>query len=71
MFLLFCAISVLKRKINDVNIFSVLVIGVDNCEIKKPCMNGGECMDTETDIGYICNCTNEFEGQNCTLPIGR
>ena len=44
----------------------------DRCQIDKdecadlPCMNGGTCTQTVVPGSYICSCSDEYKGQNCT-----
>ncbi|XP_033102535.1 uncharacterized protein LOC117105481 isoform X2 [Anneissia japonica] len=45
---------------------SVMVIVADPCA-DDPCENGGTCI--VVDGGYICNCTNDFSGLNCSYCI--
>lgn len=32
------------------------------------CQNGGSCVVTDEDIGYRCQCTQGYSGQNCQSP---
>eukprot|EP01083_Nonionella_stella_P137977 419789_1 len=37
---------------------------VDHCGA-NPCKNGGSCDNNAEDSGYICRCTEGYEGDNC------
>lgn len=44
---------------------------VDMCAYSDICQNGGVCIEDckEFESDYICNCTEEFTGKNCTESV--
>ncbi|XP_068160694.1 cubilin [Antennarius striatus] len=38
------------------------------CQTNNPCVNG-QCLDTTSSPGYICNCNSGWHGQNCDQNI--
>jgi hypothetical protein len=41
---------------------------VDECQLWKPCQNGGTCTDLA--FNYSCSCIPGYTGRNCTIYIG-
>ena len=41
---------------------------IDDCE-KKPCQNGGTCIDKVN--GYMCTCIKGYTGLNCETGMDR
>ncbi|CAF0777597.1 unnamed protein product [Didymodactylos carnosus] len=37
--------------------------------LNAPCLNDGQCISDNSSMGYHCNCTIYFTGQNCSIPI--
>ncbi|XP_033097920.1 basement membrane-specific heparan sulfate proteoglycan core protein-like [Anneissia japonica] len=44
-------------------------VGVTSCQVcqDSPCLNGGVCSESGTEVGYQCSCQPGFVGQNCEL----
>lgn len=58
-------VTAINRRIRRLEIqFNQLIqrLNADNCS-SNPCMNGGQCLNTFG--GYICKCTESWEGANC------
>lgn len=55
-------IMLLILSLNDGNDFLYLMTDVDECEI-SPCWNNGTCVNLLG--GYQCNCSDDFEGDQC------
>lgn len=58
-------VTVINRRIRRLEIqFNQLTqrLNADNCS-SNPCKNGGQCLNTFG--GYICKCTESWEGANC------
>ena len=48
---------------------SIMVFGIpdlDPCGHRQPCGNNATCINTGADL-YQCVCTEQYEGENCTL----
>lgn len=58
-------VTAINRRIRRLEIqFNQLTqrLNADNCS-SNPCKNGGQCLNTFG--GYICKCTESWEGANC------
>ncbi|XP_071944831.1 basement membrane-specific heparan sulfate proteoglycan core protein-like [Antedon mediterranea] len=44
-------------------------VGVTSCQVceDNPCLNGGVCSESGTEVGYQCSCNPGFVGDNCEL----
>ena len=39
----------------------------NQCIVNNPCQHGSQCSDTTGEVGYQCNCTALYGGQNCDI----
>ncbi|XP_076032082.1 neural cadherin isoform X3 [Oratosquilla oratoria] len=45
-------------------------LDINECELWQPCQNGGICHDLEAyDGGYLCECIDGYEGNDCNLLV--
>ena len=55
------------RSLPDLMSYFDIVTGRNECE-SAPCHNGGTCHRGHGDNGYVCVCTEHYDGLHCDTP---